>query len=57
MNELPARERLAGPRRWFAAFTRLVRRRGGGASAAWYLGDPVVPALHGWPVAPPGPRR
>jgi|GraSoiStandDraft_37_1057305.scaffolds.fasta_scaffold3717140_1 hypothetical protein len=58
MSDLPARERLTGPRRAFAAFTKLVRRRGGrAATTSWYLADPVVPPLRGWPVAPPGPRR
>jgi hypothetical protein len=56
MKRTPVHERPAAVRRALAAITRPNRRRGA-RRATWTLGDPVVPALRGWPVAPPDRPR
>jgi hypothetical protein len=56
MRTTPAHARPSGLRRALGAVIRRNRRRGA-RPASWTLGDPVVPALRGWPVSPPDRSR
>jgi hypothetical protein len=56
MTNAPVHGRAAGLRRALGAIASLRPRRGR-RRAVWPAGDPIVPALRDWPVAPPGRSR
>jgi hypothetical protein len=56
MTNAPVHGRAGGLRRALGAIASLRPRRGR-RRAVWPAGDPIVPALRDWPVAPPDRSR
>jgi hypothetical protein len=57
MTNAPVHGRASGLRRALGAIASLRPRRAARRRAVWPAGDPVVPALRDWPVAPPDRSR